>query len=286
MTGFAEKKFDSENLSTQISIRSLNSRFLDIQFRGTPLGEEEEKLRNLCQKKFHRGRIEVHMELTFRDPKKWELSINKQLLKKILSSLEDLSSQRGKQINFLVDQLFSIPQVMEIRRKDFTQEEIEFLERAFEENLERLSKGRQREGEEIRKKLKEHIHNVKEKVSRIQDLSLQQPQHIKNKLEERLSGLNTNVSEERLAEEVALLAQKFDLTEEITRLKGHLDHFQELLFSKNKEVVGKKLDFLSQEIYREIHTLGSKSQDLELTRKSLEIKSEVESIRQQVQNVE
>ncbi|MBS3818494.1 YicC family protein [bacterium] len=286
MTGFAERKFDSEGLSAQISIKSLNSRFLDMHFRGTPLGEVEENLRALCQKKFQRGRIEVYVELTFQDQQKWDLYFNRELLKKILFSLEELSSEMGRQIHFSVDKLFTIPQVMEIRRKSFTPEEIDFLEKSFEENLERLSRARQREGEEIRKKLKEHISMLKKKMDHVQELSSQQPDLIKKKLEERLNKLKTEVSEERLAEEVAVLAQKFDLTEEIARLSGHLEHFQELLSPDKKAAVGKKLDFLSQEMSREIHTLSSKSQDLELTKKGLDIKSEIESIRQQVQNVE
>jgi uncharacterized protein (TIGR00255 family) len=125
-------------------------------------------------------------------------------------------------------------------------------------------------------------------VSQVEKRAKKQPLLIKRKLMERLEDLNQEKTfpEGKLAEEASLLAQRYDLTEEIARLKSHMKYLREQLGSKEPEPVGKKLDFLAQELYREANTLNSKAQDIEVIRKSLALKSEVESIRQQLQNIE
>lgn len=288
MTGFAEKNFSSETFSVKINIRSLNSRFLDISFKGTPLGQVEERLRNVCQQKLSRGKIESVVELTFLDPQMWKLNINQVLLKKIFFSVGDLFSQMGKNINIFLDRVLTLPQVMEIKRKDFTDKEIAFIEKCFKTTLESLLQTRKREGEEIEKALKENVRNINSRVERIQELSSKQPHLIHKELKERLKKLTSEapISEEKLAEEAAFLAQRYDLREEIVRLKAHLNHFQELLSSTHEVPLGKKLNFLSQEMYRETNTLSAKAQEFEITRECLDIKGEIESIREQVQNVE
>jgi uncharacterized protein YicC (UPF0701 family) len=255
MTGFAEKKFDSKTLSAKISIRSLNHRFLDWSYRGAQIGEVENKLRAVFQKKLHRGRVEVFFELNYLDPAFWELRINEDLLQKILSSFEKLSSRTGKNVNFSVENIFSLPNVAEFKRKNFTGEEVAFLEGSFERTLDEVVKMRKREGREIGKQIRRHLQNIKQ---------------VLNQIEKRIS----------------YFAQRYDLTEEIARLKSHLNYVLDLLSPEREEPVGKKLDFVAQEIYREANTINSKSQDIEIVRGSLTIKGEVESIRQQVQNIE
>lgn len=111
---------------------------------------------------------------------------------------------------------------------------------------------------------------------------------IRKKLKDRLRdlGKETGVSEEKFIEEAAFIAQRYDLSEEMERLRSHLDYFQELLSSKIPEPVGKKLDFVAQELFRETNTINSKAQDIRIIRESLAVKNELESIRQQVQNLE
>ncbi len=187
-----------------------------------------------------------------------------------------------------MDKVFSLPQVMELKRKSFSAEEVDFLESSFEKTLDDVLKMRKREGREIARDIRDTLDNIKQVVNWIERVAKKQPVLISEKLKKRMKELSheSPLSEEKLAEEAAYLAQKYDLTEEVTRLKSHIDYALKLLSSKRMEPVGRKLDFVAQELFREVNTINSKSQDFEITKKALAIKGEVESIRQQVQNVE
>lgn len=288
MTGFAEKRSDSKTLSAKFSVRSLNHRFLDWNYRGPQIGGVESRLRILLQNKFHRGRFEVFLELSYLDPSAWELRINEELVQKILSSVDKLSSRMKKKVSFSVDRVFNLPQVMELKRKSFSGEEAVFLESSFEKTLDEVLKMRRREGREIARDIRSSLDNIKQDVHWIERIAKKQPVLIRERLKRRMKEIShdTPLSEEKLAEEVAYLAQRYDLTEEITRLKSHIGHALELLSPKRMEPVGRKLDFVAQELFREVNTINSKSQDIEISKKALAIKGEVEAIRQQVQNVE
>ncbi len=288
MTGYAEKKFVHKSFSAKISIRALNHRFLDWSYRGVPLGGVEDRLRNLCQQKLHRGRIEVLVDVNFFGPDRWEFHINQDLLNKILSGLDQTAVLTQKHVTFSLENLLNTPHIVQFQRKDFSKEDEKFLEISFEKTLGLLVKERAREGREIKKQLMVHAQNIKTQVNKIEMRAKKQPLLIKQKLMERLEDLKQDelFSEVKLAEEASFLAQRYDLTEEIARLKSHIMYLRELLDLKQSAPVGKKLDFLAQELYREANTLNSKAQDIELIRKSLALKSEVESIRQQLQNIE
>lgn len=288
MTGYAEKRFVHKSFSVKISIRALNHRFLDWNYRGAPLGNIEDKLRNLCQQKLHRGRIEVLVDMNFLGTDKWEFHINQDLLNKILTGLDKAAVVSQRHVTFSLENLLNTPHIVQFQRKDFTKEDAEFLEQSFEKTLNLLIKERAREGREIKKQLSIHAQNIKNLVSQVEKRAKKQPLLIKQKLMERLEDLNREETfpESKLVEEASLLAQRYDLTEEIARLKSHVKYLREQLDSKEPEPIGKKLDFLAQELYREANTLNSKAQDIEVIRKSLALKSEVESIRQQLQNIE
>lgn len=288
MTGFAEKRSDSKTLSVKFSVRSLNHRFLDWNYRGTQIGEVESRLRTILQKKFRRGRFEVFLELIYLNPSAWELRINEDLLQKILSSVEKLSSRMKKRVSISVDRVFNLPQVMELKRKSFSTEEEVFLVSSFEKTLDDVLKMRKREGREIARDIRDTLDNIKQAVNWIERIAKKQPALFCEKLKRRMKEISHDspLSEEKLAEEAAYLAQRYDLAEEVTRLKSHIGYALELLSPKRMEPVGRKLDFVAQELFREVNTINSKSQDIEITKKALAIKGEVESIRQQVQNVE
>jgi uncharacterized protein (TIGR00255 family) len=288
MTGFAEKTFESKYLSVKINIRTLNHRFFDWNYRGYPIKDMEQQIRTACQKKIKRGRIDVAFEIHFVDPSKWAIQINEGLLSDILNSLDDVSAKISKNVSFKVENLFSLPHVFELKRKDFTQEEARFLLRCFETTLDDLVQSRLREGRDLKKELLTHIRNIGQVLPKINKLAIKQPLHIREKLKERLIALGNDValSEDKLLEEAAIIAQRYDLREEIERLKCHLIYFRELLASKEGEPLGRKMDFVIQEMYRETNTINSKSQDIAITQECLRLKSELESLRQQIQNIE
>ncbi len=288
MTGYAERSFESRTLRAKVSIKSLNHRFFDWNYKGALIGEVENRLRVLCQDKLHRGRIEVTLDLAFPDLSSWDVSINEGLLEKILSRLDRISSRLNRDIKLSVDNIFRIPQIVELRRKDFSAAEVTFLERSFTRTLEDVIKSRREEGARTAGQIKRHLLKVKRAVQKIETLVARQPRLIQRKLRQKLKDMNGQnpQSEERLSEEVAYLSQRYDVSEEIQRLKSHIDAALDMVDSRTGEPAGKMLDFLAQELYREANTLNSKSQDIGITKEGLLIKGEVESIRQQVQNLE
>jgi uncharacterized protein (TIGR00255 family) len=288
MTGFGEKRFSAPGFRGKISVKSLNHRFFDWNYKGTPLGDLENRFRARAQKKLLRGRIEVAIELDFLDPARWEIIINETLLGKILTSMEKASRRLGKSFSFSVDNILRVPQVVEIRRRELTPATRSFLEKAFDNTLEQVLRARRREGREIVRQIQRHLRAMKKSLRRVENLARTQPRVIRAKLAQRLKELNGNlpVEEERIAGELAYLVQKADIGEEIMRLRSHIGAFEEWLEAEREEPVGKRLDFLSQEIVREANTINSKSQNIVITRESLAIKSEVETIRQHVQNIE
>jgi uncharacterized protein (TIGR00255 family) len=288
MTGFAEKSFGTKSLRLKIGIRTLNHRFFDWTLKGTPLGEAEAGLRSICQRHIRRGRVEVHVEAVSLHPGSWEFAVNEGLLEKIFSSLDLVSRKTGRRLEFPPESLFRIPQLVELARKRLSPAETVFLERSFEKTLAGVDRLRRIEGRDTARALRGHIRKIRASVHRIEKCFRAQPALIRDKLRIRVRDLNqgTSFTEERLAEEAAYLAQRYDLAEEIARLKAHLRTFEGLLSPRVSDPVGKRMDFLAQELHREANTLNSKSQDLRITEESLAVKNEVESIRQHVQNIE
>ena len=288
MTGFCERRFHSRTLSARIRIKTLNHRFFDWNCFGTQTGELEDELRSLCQKKIHRGKVDVHIELNFLTPEKWTVQINRELFRKVISSIESISSKMKNKLNFSLENFFRIPHLVEIRIKKLNQEEKSFLNMCFEKTLDGVVMQRKKEGREITRAIRKCIQNIKQSQKKIEALAKKQPFLIRDRLNERLKELmqGSLIKEEKLIEEAAYYAQKYDLTEEIERLKGHLKYIQELLLSRRDSPAGKKMDFITQEIYRETNTIGSKSQDFKIIQETLAIKGEAESIRQQIQNIE
>jgi uncharacterized protein (TIGR00255 family) len=288
MTGFAERNFASPALRLKISIKTLNHRFFDWSYKGVPLGEAESRLRAVCQKRIRRGRVEVYLDLVSLSPESWNFTLNDGLLEKILASLDRVSRRTGRRLDISLDSLFRVPQLVEVNRKALGPKETAFLERSFSRTLDDVLELRRREGRDTARQLRVHIASIRRFVSRIEAQFRRQPALLKAKIKKRLSDLNGGapVSEGKLAEEASFLAQRYDLAEEIGRLKTHLDSFEAFLSPKVGEPVGRQLDFLAQELNREANTLASKSQDILITRESLAVKNELESMRQHVQNIE
>lgn len=288
MTGFSEKCFDSPSLSLKISIRTLNHRFFDWNYRGFPLKELENRLRALCQKKIHRGRVDITFDIDFLDSSKWDIHINQELLGQILTVLDKAARKVLGNTSLSIDNLFNIPHVVELRRKNLTEKEALFLERCFVKTLDELVKVRKREGSELMKEIQIHTRKIDQSLKPLEKLVKKQPGLMQKKMRERITSLDEDNSlpEERVIEEAAFLAQKYDLSEEMARLRTHLRYFLELMASRVREPVGRRMDFLTQELYRETNTISSKSQDIAITQKCLVIKNELEGIRQQIQNIE
>jgi uncharacterized protein (TIGR00255 family) len=288
MTGFAERNFASPTLRLKIGVKTLNHRYFDWSYKGAPLGEAESRIRALCQKRVRRGRIEVFVDLISLSPESWNFTLNEGLLEKIMVSLDRVSRRTGRRFEISLDSLFRVPQLVEVDRKALGPKEAAFLEKCFARTLDDVLVLRRREGQETARLLRIHLAAVRRFVRKAEAMFKRQPAMFRAKIRKRLADFNggTPVPEGKLAEEASMLAQRYDLAEEIGRLKTHLDTFEGLLGPKDGEPVGRQLDFLAQELNREANTLASKSQDVRITRECLAIKNELESIRQHVQNIE
>jgi uncharacterized protein (TIGR00255 family) len=242
----------------------------------------------LCQKKIYRGRIDITFDVDFLDSAKWEIRINQDLLGQILSALDKATSKALGSASLSIDNLFNIPHVVEMKRKNLTEKEAQFLERCFLKTLDELLRARKREGAELMREIQTHTRKINQFLKSLEKLVKKQPALLQGKMRDRISDLSKDmpISEERLVEEAAFLAQKYDLSEEMARLRAHLRYLRELLASRGKDPVGKQMDFVTQELYRETNTIGSKSQDIAITQECLAIKGELEGIRQQIQNIE
>lgn len=286
MTGFAEERFNHKSFTLRVSVKTLNHRFLDWHCRGNHIGDIENRLRDLCRTRIHRGRVDVYLDFEFSDPGKWDLVINEKLLKKILTALQKSTEGYQSPWEFRIDNVLNIPHVFELKRKDFTEEEALLIEKSFLSTLDILVQVRKREGGRLRKDILDHLEKVKQAVARTEGLADNQPHRMKKILQERIRSLcrDMPVSEEKILEEAVFAAQKCDVSEEIERLNAHISHADELL--KKDCPVGRSLDFVFQELLREANTINSKAQDLEMVKQCLIIKTELESMRQQVQNLE
>ncbi|OGD18195.1 MAG: YicC family protein [Candidatus Aminicenantes bacterium RBG_16_63_16] len=288
MTGYGERRFEAPGLRARISVKTLNHRYFDWSYKGQPLGGLEVRLKALAQKTLQRGRVEAAIDLDFLDPAGWEVLINEGLLEKILETAQKAAGRLGEAVRFSVENLFRIPQVVELRHKDLSARERAFLETAFDQTLAEVVKERLREGRETARQVRRHLRSIRRSLKQVESLAGAQPRNLRDKLELRLKKIENSpgAGEGKLEAEAALLAQRADIAEEILRLRSHLDAFDELVREERDEPVGKMLDFLAQELSREANTINSKSQDIGIVKASLAVKGEVETIRQHIQNIE
>jgi Uncharacterized stress-induced protein len=153
MTGFAERNFTSSSLRVKIFIKSLNHRFFDWVYKGENIGDLENQLRAACQKRILRGRVEVLLELNYLSPERWEFSINRALLRKMVGELKNLSAEVALPFSLNLDQLLRVPQLVNINQKELTREDRNYILSAFEKALEDIVKQREKEGREIARQL-------------------------------------------------------------------------------------------------------------------------------------
>jgi len=290
MTGHFSKTYQYETFTYFLSIRSLNHRFLEINFRGnvTWLGIEAE-LKKLVEERIKRGKVDIMMDFELYDPSKFLIQLNSSLLQKILYSLEpNINKKENVIIN--MDSLLKLPGVFNINYVDspFNEKEKEYIFSTFKESLDAIVKEREKEGEKLRKPLTLYMNKLKEKTDKIRELVSLQPERIKKKFEERLKEFYKlkDFSEEKFYEELVYYLDKANINEEIERLEAHISYLKELLGKDYPDPVGRKIGFLMQECLREINTIGSKSQDKEISRLVVEGKELIESIREQIMNIE
>jgi len=291
MTGFGRARGPvGGDRSGEVVIRSVNSRFLDLTIK-TKEAEAalEPALRRTVGALLHRGKVEVALRLKRTTPVEQEISVDEGLLQALLTRITALSAKYPIEGKLSVRDILTIPQVVVVDAPtdSFTPEEMEAVEALAREAASALVAMRATEGGAIAADLAPRIAFLRRKASGLAARREEIARNLAATLKERVRTLFADVPIDpgRLEQEAALIADRADVAEELQRLSGHLDQFDGIL-GNAKGSVGKTLDFLTQEILRELNTLGSKSRDLQSTREILDMKAETEKIREQVQNIE
>jgi uncharacterized protein (TIGR00255 family) len=291
MTGFGRARGPvGSDRAGEVVVRSVNSRFLDLTIK-TKESEAalEPALRRTVGGLLHRGKVEVALRLKRTIPVEQEISVDEGLLQALLTRITALSAKYPIEGKLSVRDILTIPQVVVVDTPSdsFTPEEMTAVEALAHEAASALVIMRTTEGGAIVADLAPRIAFLRQKASGLAARREEIARNLAATLKERVRTLfpDTAIDPGRLEQEVALIADRADVAEELQRLSGHLDQFDGILARANGSV-GKTLDFLTQEILRELNTLGSKSRDLLSTREILDMKAETEKIREQVQNIE
>ena len=281
MTGFGRGTTVSNEGKINVEIRSLNSRYLDIKFLGINIHPQtEERIKRYTLDYLNRGNIKVHIDIDkIKDGQ--ILTFNKDRFDTIQNILKDIHIKYGQKLN--LSDIISTHDILSFIDADIDDDEK--LKKAVDSALKQLNGMRAIEGKQIYKDLMNRIRIIKKDLSIIKNSSDKMPKRKKKDLSDKIKSIidKDAIDQNRLMQEVAYLIERSDITEEIVRVKIHLDSFIEYL--KYDDPVGKRLNFLIQEINREINTIGSKSPIHDVTIKIVEIKSEIEKIREQVQNI-
>lgn len=288
MTGFGRSTYENDGREYIVEIKSVNNRFNDINIKmPRNLNYLEEKIRKQILSNISRGKVEVSIQLNNNSDLGKKINLNTDIAKKYVEELKKLSEETNIIDNINIMDIAKFPDVLNIKIDEEAEEIIEkelFI--ALDSAIDSFLDMRQKEGSKIKVDLENRIEVIKQKIEQISSISAGLVDEYVVKLETRIKELlKTDVVDQtRLAQEVVIYSDKCSVEEEITRLKSHISQFLNLL---NENIaIGKKLDFLIQEMNRETNTIGSKANNLEITNFVVDIKTELENIREQIQNIE
>lgn len=286
MTGYGQAAVEFNGIRIQAAMRSVNNRFADVRLRlPNELTGTESGLRRRVLARIRRGRVELNVGLERLDGADRRPVLNRELMQEVRSALDEMEQRVSDPASLLGIQGMFRPESIQLELDD---EVRAALDRAVDGALDALEADRAREGSSLSTDLQSRLATMEQIAADVQRRAADQPDRLRDRLVERLQSLTGDVELDpvRVAQEAAFLADRADVTEEIVRLAGHLEQAKALLAAPDGKPVGKRLDFLVQELHREVNTIGSKSSDLELTRMTLELKAETERVREQVQNLE
>jgi len=287
MTGFGRASLEKNQRVYTIEIKSVNHRYSDISVKiPRMISYLEENVKQELAKIISRGKVEVNITWENNSQVGREVKLNTELAIAYIKELKNLCQMAALEEHINVVEIAKLPEVLSVPNKGQEDTIFKELMECLEEAIQSFTSMRKKEGEAIAKDLKIRISKIQEEISKISAYSTGLVEEYVVKLKERTKELlkTDMVDETRLAQEIVLFADKSSIEEEITRLKSHTNQFLELLESNNS--VGKKLDFLIQEMNREINTIGSKANCLDITHLVIEVKTEIENLREQIQNIE
>ena len=289
MTSFGRAQSEEgKDLCFSIEMKSVNHRYLDINIRMPRIMLAlEEKIRNIISKKLNRGKVDVFINYKNYGNNSSKPNLNIKLAKEYHECLKQICNELNVIDDISTRKLFRLPDVITLEEPEENLDNLlKEISPLIEASLELMDEMRRKEGEKLKEDILSKIQMLELYVEEIEKVADNIPKNYKKKLEERLSELlsGVDIDENRIALEVAILSDKAAVDEEITRLRSHFSQIKNTL--DLEEPIGRKLDFIIQEINREANTIASKSTDINMTNKVIEVKNTIEKIREQVQNIE
>ncbi|WP_413578334.1 YicC/YloC family endoribonuclease [Bdellovibrio sp. HCB290] len=290
MTGYGTAKVQSKDVSVEVSIRSVNGRFLETRFH---LPREfvalEGELKKILGATLSRGTVDVFVSRKVKATAsgKAQMTVNDALVKKYVTAYKHLAKEMGISYQVHLESMARLPDVIKLEESYelFTGED-KVLKKAFSEACSNCDKERSREGKALRKDLEKLLSSLEKEIKVItalrEEANAQLQDKYETKIRSRLKG--NEIDPARLSQEIVIQLEKADINEELTRLSEHIKNYRQLIASQQTE--GKKLDFYTQELLREVNTIGSKSQVAKITQSVVEAKTLIERLREQVQNVQ
>lgn len=288
MTGFGRHQASADGMDITVEIKSVNHRYYEYSSRlPRAYGFLDDKLKAYLQGRIARGKVDVYVSIDVVDAPGSEVVVNYALAEGYLKALQEMSDKYALRNDVSVMALSRYPDILSVRKAPEDEDAIwEAVRRTADQALTAFITMREKEGARMKEDVLSRADAILRAVERVEERSPQTVQEHMDKVEARMRELldGVGVDEQRLLTEAALFADKIAVAEETVRLRSHLHQLEQML--DGDEAVGRKLDFLVQEINREANTIGSKSQDVELARIVVDIKAEVEKIREQIQNIE
>lgn len=289
MTGFGLGEASNEQYKLKVEIKTVNHRYNEIFIRlPRHLNYLEDNLKKIIKKYVHRGKIDVYVDFQYIDQSAVDVKVDIPLAISYKNALEQLKEELDLNDKILLKDIIYISDVIKMDKKEIDKDDIwKFFKETFEIALKDLTVMKLNEGESLKEDILKKLEDMEKLIERISERAPFVVIEYKDKLHERITNLldeNLVLDEERFNNEIAYFADKSSIDEEIVRLKSHINQFYSILNEDGS--IGRKIDFLIQEMNREINTIGSKANDIIISKNVVEVKSELEKIREQIQNIE
>jgi len=282
MTGFGKAETNAHNKKFTVEIKSLNSKQIDMNVRlPSSYRDKELNIRKLLSTELSRGKIDCSLFIEYTGTEK-TANINAEVVKKYYHDLKNIAKELNNN-DELMSTIMRMPEVMKVEKEEIDPQEWETIESLIQQASNALTQFRKDEGQSLAQDFILRIENIRSLMHCIEKEEHQRVANIKEHIVEKLGELKSDVDENRLEQELIYYLEKLDVTEEIVRLSNHLNYFLETMNSDISE--GKKLAFICQEIGREINTIGSKSNNAEMQQQVVQMKDELEKIKEQILNV-
>ena len=288
MTGYGRGQATVDGTDILVEIKSVNNRYYDFSARLPRMyGYLEEKLKTFLSGSISRGKIEVSVSIYNSGSKSEEISINLDVANGYINALREANETLGLTDDITLSYVSRFPEVFIVKKIIEDEESVwNNIKPVAEEAVAKFVSMRETEGEKMKEDLSSRLDFILSKVEEVEKLSPATTENYRNRLYQKLKDIlsDNNIDEQRILTEAAIFSEKVAVDEETVRLRSHISQFRELL--ETNEPVGRKLDFLVQEMNRESNTIGSKAQDIAITKIVVDVKSEIEKIREQIQNIE